>query len=217
MTTSTAPLPNPLIRQAIWLSWFTIGYNIIEGLVSIGFGIEEGSVALFGFGVDSFVEVFSALVVLWRFQGEAHLGAAMSPDREQKASLAIGWLFLILAGVTAFGGLAQILSRKHPDTTLPGVIVSIVSLSFMVFLWAKKKEVGTKLGSQTVVNDAACSMACIKLSAVLFVGSGVFYFAPQLWWADALAAIVMSYFIFQEGREMRAAAKAGKIACCGCS
>lgn len=203
------------IKTVIWLSWFTIVYNIAEGLISIFFGIEEVSVSLLGFGVDSFIETFSAMIVLWRFKKEALHEAGISAEREKKASLSIGSLFLALAGFTALFSLFQLFSGKHPETTLPGTIISLVSLSFMFFLWFQKKKYGTILQSSTVLNDAACSMACIKLSFILLAGSAIFYAAPSLWWADSVAALVMSFFIFKEGREIRESAQKNEIGC-GC-
>lgn len=205
-----------LIQRVVRLSWFTIIYNIVEGVVSMTFGIEEASVALFGFGVDSFIEAFSALIVLWRFKGEAKINEGLSKEKELRASSLIGGLFLFLAALTGVAATIQLWEGKHPQTTLPGAIISLLSLSFMFYLWKQKKMLGQELGSSTVLNDAACSLACIKLSGVLLLGSILFYVAPSLWWADATAAIVMSYFIFKEGHEIRENAKKGATGCCAC-
>lgn len=208
---------NILIKSVVWLSWFTIIYNVLEGIISIALGVEDVSVSLFGFGVDSFIEVFSALVVLWRFKKEELHTAGLSVEREKVASTIIGTLFLILAVTTAIFSVIQLFGGKHPATTFPGTIISIVSLSFMFFLWNRKKKLGQKLSSSTVLSDAACSFACIKLSMILLLGSGLFFIAPSLWWTDSVAALIMSYFIFNEGKEIRENAKNGNgPTCCGC-
>lgn len=191
-----------LVNQVIFLSWFTIVYNVIEGVVSMYFGIEEISVALFGFGVDSFIEAASAMIVLWRFRGEAGLDVATRSNREEKASAWIGRLFIFLASATFLVSVIQLVQQRHPETTVPGVIISLISLSFMFFLWWRKKTLGHALQSSTVLSDAACSLACIKLSGILLAGSFIFYIQPALWWVDSVAAIGMSYFIFKEGQEM---------------
>ena len=209
----------PLIRRAVALSWLTIFYNVIEGVVSMAFGYAENSVALFGFGADSFIEVASAFLVLWRFRGEAGEGGLLSLDRERKATLGIGVLFLMLAVGAFAGGATQIWQHSHPITTIPGLIVSALSLSFMFFLWKAKRKVGLTLGSSTVLKDAACSLACIQLSVVLFIGSFLFLVAPSLWWADSAAAIVLSGFIAKEGWETVAMARSEDFAggACGCN
>lgn len=207
-----------LIQKAILLSWFTIAYNLIEGFVSIGFGVSEGSVALAGFGVDSLIEVASAFVVLWRFRSESGATSDRSLERERKATLGIGALFLALAAITVLASGIQLWNGVHPETTIPGLVISALSLSFMFYLWSAKKSAGQALSSPTVLQDAACSLACIKLSVVLFLGSLIFLLFPSLWWADALAALILSFFIAQEGREAIKAARSEEFkgACCGC-
>jgi divalent metal cation (Fe/Co/Zn/Cd) transporter len=198
------------------LSWFTICYNVVEGVVSMAFGYAENSVALFGFGADSFIEVASAFLVLWRFRGETGEGGPLSLERERKTTLGIGLLFLLLAVGALAGGAIQLWQHSHPETTMPGLIVSALSLSFMFFLWKAKRNVGQALGSTTVMKDAACSLACIQLSAVLFAGSLVFMIAPSFWWADSAAAIILSGFIAKEGWETVEAARSEDFAGGGC-
>lgn len=192
-----------LVNRAIYLSWLTIIYNLVEGFVSLAFGIGDESVALAGFGVDSLVEVASAIFVLWRFRGK-------TMHRERTAVRGIGLLFIVLSAVTAVASLVQLYSHAHPSTTLPGLVISVLSLSFMLFLWSAKKKVGLALQSATVLKDAACSLACIKLSIILLAGSAVFLFFPSLWWADSVAALILSFFFAKEGHET---IRGG----CGCS
>ena len=199
-------------RRALWLSGLTIAYNLAEGLVSMHFGWIDDSVALFGFGADSFIEVASALLVLWKLMDHENLA------RERKAAGAIGWLFLWLGTGVAGGALLQLTARRHPPTTLPGLVISALSLAFMVFLWKAKVRAAKALDSATVAADAACSRACIQLSAVLFTGSLVFLVTPALWWADAVAALILALLIAREGFGMvRAARSACFTGGCGCA
>ncbi|MFA6004765.1 MAG: heavy metal transporter, partial [Elusimicrobiota bacterium] len=157
--------PDPaLISRAVRLSWFTVGYNIIEGLVSVGFGVKDDSIALAGFGADSFIEVASALVVLWRFRGESGLSVPLALAGERKATSIIGWLFMSLSAGTAAASALKLWQHAGPDTTIPGVVISLASLSFMFYLWTAKRAVARALDSSTVAKDADCSLACIKLS-----------------------------------------------------
>ena len=198
-------------RRALWLAGLTIGYNLIEGLVSMHFGWADDSVALFGFGADSFIEVASALLVLWKLLDHGNLA------RERKATGAIGWLFLWLGAGVAGGALLQLAGRRHPPTTVPGLVISVLSLAFMVFLWRAKRTAARALDSATVAADAACSRACIQLSAVLFLGSLVYLARPALWWADAVAALALALLIAREGLGMvRAARSACFTGGCGC-
>lgn len=206
------------IRRAIVLSWLTIGYNLLEGLVSIYFGIEEESVALAGFGGDSLIEVASAVLVLWRFRGESGRAEGMSIDRERRATFGIGLLFLLLALITVAASASQLVSRAHPDTTVPGLVISALSLSFMFLLWSAKRKAGLALDSATVMKDAACSMACIQLSFVLFAGSLLYFVVPALWWADAAAALLIAGLIAREGWEtVRSARSPDFSGGCGCA
>jgi divalent metal cation (Fe/Co/Zn/Cd) transporter len=211
---------NRWVRRAQGLALFTIAYNLIEGVVSVGFGIEEASWALLGFGMDSFVEVGSAAFVLWRFQGTLRSQGGPAPqeiEREKKASMAIAFLFVILALATMGGATHQLTTTSHPDTTWPGVIVAGLSLSFMFALWRAKLRVAAELNSRVMASDAACSLACIKLSTILLVGSLLFALFPTLWWVDAVAALVLGLFIGTEGWEMlKAARQPDFTGGCGC-
>ncbi len=203
------------LRYARALAILTITYNLVEGLVSMGFGWSDDSMALFGFGADSFIEVFSALLILWRLKADGCGDDLIA--RERKVTKAIGWLLLMLAAGTIGGSLLQLKAKGHPTTTLPGVIVSLASLGFMIYLWRAKLAAAKALDSRAVASDASCSLACIQLSAILLVGSLVFFVAPRLWWMDGVAALVLALFIAKEGWEMRKAAKREDFdGGCGC-
>jgi divalent metal cation (Fe/Co/Zn/Cd) transporter len=198
-------------RRALWLAGLTLAYNLVEGAVSMAFGWADDSVALFGFGADSFIEVASALLVLWKLMDHGDLA------RERKATQRIGWLFLFLAFGIAGGGALQLTARAHPPTTLPGLVISALSLACMGFLWRAKRQAARALDSATLAADAACSLACIQLSVVLFVGSLLFLLAPTLWWVDAAAALGLALLIGKEGVGMvRAARSACFTGGCGC-
>ncbi len=198
-------------RRALWLSGLTLVYNLVEGLVSMAFGWADDSIALFGFGADSFIEVASALLVLWKLLDHGNL------DRERKAVLGIGWLFLGLGIGIAGGAILQITAQRHPPTTVPGLIISALSLGFMAFLWRAKLQAAKALDSATLEADAACSLACIQLSVVLFAGSLLFLLAPALWWVDAAAALGLALLIGKEGIGMIRAAHGERFTGgCGC-
>ncbi len=218
MTATTLEADNDWVSRALVLAWVTIVYNVIEGAVAIAFGVSDDSVALFGFGADSLIEVASASIVMWRFRGEAGRGPEINAARERRATTAIGGLFVVLAVVMAGSSTAQLIAQAHPATTVPGLVISALSLSLMLFLWRAKLKAGQALESPTVLGDAGCTLACFKLSAVLFAGSLIFVVAPSLWWVDSVAAIVLGALIAREGVEtIREARKPDFSGGCGCA
>ncbi|MCA9729298.1 MAG: cation transporter [Candidatus Eisenbacteria bacterium] len=186
-------------RRAIQLAWFTIAYNLIEGVVAIGFGLSDDSIALFGFGLDSLIEVASAGLVLWRFREERGAHASGATERERFAARGIGILLVTLAVIVTAGAVSNLVRHVPPETAIPGMIVSLVSLSFMFLLWRSKTRAARALDSATVRSDAACSLACIQLSLVLLAGSALYRFLPTLWWADSAAAVALAILIGREG------------------
>ncbi len=212
---SDAP-PDAWMAYARFLALVTVAYNVVEGLVSIGFGASDDSVALFGFGADSFIEVGSALLVLWRLRAAPGC-ASTRLQRERRATRGIALLFVLLALGIAAGSLLQLAARRHPETTLPWVLISLASLGCMAWLWRAKRRAAAVLDSPTLAGDAACSLACIQLSAVLLGGSLLFMIRPALWWVDALAALVLAGFILREGIQgLQAAARTDFDGGCGC-
>jgi divalent metal cation (Fe/Co/Zn/Cd) transporter len=202
------------IRRAWALAWFTVVWNLAEGGVSIAFGAADDSVALWGFGADSLIEVASALLVMARLRKGFH---APATEAERRATLGIGFLFILLALVVKLGAVLQLAGGKHPPTTLPGLVIATLSLLFMVFLWRAKLNTATALDSAALRGDAACSLACVQLSIVLFAGSLLFLVSPGLWWVDATAAILLALLILREGLlTVRAARDPQFTGGCGC-
>jgi divalent metal cation (Fe/Co/Zn/Cd) transporter len=205
------------VQRVQWLARVTIGYNLLEGLVSMTFGVTDESVALFGFGVDSLIEVASAVMVLWRFRGERAIRPKSALARERTATVTIGSLLVVLAIGTVAGAAWRLWAHAGPETAVPGLVVATLSLSFMVWLWRAKRRAAAALDSPTVRGDAACSLACIQLSTVLLAGSLCAFLTPALWWADAVAAMGLALLIAREGVEsVRAARRPDFRGGCGC-
>lgn len=205
-------------ERALWLARATIAWNVIEGLVAMGFGIGEESVALFGFGVDSWVEVGSAAVVHWKLTRPASTCQTTAKKRERTATKWISALLLVLALGTVLGATIQLVSGRHPDSSVPSLVISVLSLAFMAFLWRAKRSAARALDSRTLALDARCSLGCIELSLVLLAGSLIYVVVPVLWWADAVAALGIAALIGREGWEgWKAASKPDFSGGCGCS
>jgi divalent metal cation (Fe/Co/Zn/Cd) transporter len=185
---------------ALWLAVFTILYNIVEGLVSIGFGVSDESLALFGFGVDSFIEVMSGIGILVMVNRIRRNPNTSRTPFEVTALRVTGTAFYILAVGLGATAVYNIFTNHKPETTLPGLIISIISIAIMWALVAGKRKVGRALNSMPILADANCTMVCVYMSLVLLASSFV-YELTGFGFVDSLGAIGLIYFSVNEGRE----------------
>lgn len=191
-------MPADLRRYALVLSWFTLAYNLLEGVLSIVAGVIAGSVALIGFGLDSFVESLSAGVMIWRLR---RTGTSEEEERkERRAVRLIGWTFYIFAAYVLFEAGEKLYFREAPDPSLFGLIIAGVSLVVMPVLYAQKLRTGKALGLRSLIADSKETLACTWLSASLIVGLGLNYLFGW-WWADPAVGLLVAYFLVREGME----------------
>jgi divalent metal cation (Fe/Co/Zn/Cd) transporter len=186
-------------EKALLAEYFTVGWNVIEGIVAIAAGIVAGSIALIGFGLDSYVEVASGIVLIWRLRKHG-FGDEEEEVAEKRAIFFVGLTFLALALYVTFESGKKLLLHEHPDESLVGIILAIVSLIVMPLLAWYKKKIAAEINSRALRADALETLACSYLSLTLVVGLG----ANALfgwWWADPLAALAMVYFLIREGCE----------------
>lgn len=189
-----------LYKIAFGLAVFTILYNIAEGLISMYFGYKDESLTLFGFGADSFIEVLSGL-------GIAHmvLRIQRQPDSnrdnfERTALTITGYSFYALVIGLAGTSMYNLWMGRRPETTLWGVIISIISIAVMWALVYSKTKVGRQLNSDAMLADAECTKVCISMSIVLLVSSGV-YELTKFAFIDIIGTLGLAYLSFKEGRE----------------
>jgi divalent metal cation (Fe/Co/Zn/Cd) transporter len=199
-------------NYALWLAIFTILYNLAEGLIAIFFGISDETLTLFGFGVDSFIEVMSGVGILAMV-----LRIRQHPDTDRSAfertALRItGTSFYILVAGLALTAIYNIVTGHKPETTLPGLIISIISIAVMWALVASKRKVGRELDSSPILADANCTLVCIYMSLVL-LASSLIYELTGFGFVDSLGAIGLIYFSYNEGKEAFEKA-AGMDNCC---
>lgn len=204
---------NKLLKYALYLAIVTIIYNIIEGLISIQFGLEDETIALFGFGLDSFVEVISGIGVLHmilRMQ-RSHVE---NHDKFEKTALRItGSVFYLLAIGLIVGSFLNLIYEIKPNTTLIGIVISSISIVTMYILMKAKLKVGKELSSDAIISDANCTKTCFYLSFIL-LASSVLYEIFGISYFDIIGAIGISYFAYKEGKEAFQKAKSNKIECC---
>ena len=185
---------------ALWLALFTIFYNIAEGLISIFFGISDEALTLFGFGADSFIEVMSGLGILAMV-----LRIRQNPDTsrtkfEVTALRVTGTAFYLLAVGLGATAIYNLFVAHKPETTLPGLIISAVSIAVMWALVMGKRKVGRALNSMPILADANCTMVCIYMSLVL-LASSLIYELTGFGFIDSIGALGLIYFSYKEGRE----------------
>ena len=203
---------NNLVKKAFILSLITIFYNIAEGIISVYFGTGDETLALLGFGVDSFVEVISGI-------GIAHMILRMryskvqSRDSFEKTALKItGTSFYLLTIGLIIGSVFNIINDVKPTTTIPGIVVASISILTMYWLMSSKLKVGKELKSDAIIADANCTKTCFYLSFILLGASGL-YELFNIAYFDIIGSLGIAYFAFNEGKEAFEKVKSGNLSC----
>jgi len=187
-----------VVRHGRRLEYFTIAWNALEGLVAVVAGAIAGSISLVGFGIDSFIEVTSGSVLLWRMSVDAEV--QRRELNERRALRIVGVCFLLLAAYIAYESVLDLWSRRVPEHSIPRIVLACVSLVVMPLLSRAKRKVGHALGSAAMHADAKQTEFCTYLSAILLAGLLLNAFFG-LWWADPVAALIMVPIIVKEGIE----------------
>ncbi len=200
MTTLSQTTENKHWRYALGLALFTIFYNLAEGLVSTYIGAQDEALTLFGFGVDSFIEVMSGIGILAMVIRIRNHPETPRSQFEQTALRITGAAFYLLALGLGVTGIYNLFVAHRPATTLPGLIISFVSIAVMWALVAGKRKVGHALDSAPILADANCTLVCIYMSLVLLVSSFVFQLTG-FGFVDSLGAFGLIYFSVKEGKE----------------
>jgi divalent metal cation (Fe/Co/Zn/Cd) transporter len=204
-----------LIRNAFILAIITVVYNVFEGLASVFFGASDETLALFGFGIDSFVEVISGAGILHMIVRMRKTGVQdiSNVDRfERQALMITGTAFYLLtAGLVVSSALSLFLHKK-PETTLAGIIISAISIFTMFVLMKMKLKTGRKLNSDAIIADANCTRTCFYLSFIL-LASSVLYEVFSIGWIDVAGSMGIAWFAFKEGREAFEKAQKEKHIC----
>ena len=201
-----------LFRKGFQLSLFTIFYNLFEGIISMILGFEDETLSLFGFGADSFIEVMSGVgiaVMIFRIRQNPDSSRSKFEIRALKIT---GTAFYLLSIGLIAGIVYNIVNHKKPDTTIWGIIISLISIAVMIWLMNSKKNVGKKLDSDPIIADANCTKVCVYMSLVLLVSS-LIYELTGFAYADAVGAAGLVYFSITEGKEAFEKAKGKECEC----
>ncbi len=201
-----------LYKTAILLSQITVFYNLIEGLVSVFLGLEDETLSLLGFGIDSFVEVISGIGI-WHMVHRMTRDVSGNVDPFERRALRItgGGFYLLTLGLVSTAAI-NLVRGHRPETTFWGIVISLVSIVTMGLLIRFKMRVGRQLHSDAIIADANCTKACLYLSFVLLAASAG-YAATGIGGLDSLGAIAIAVFAFREGREAFEKARGKSCSC----
>ena len=188
------------LERALRLEYVTVGWNLVEGGIAVAAAVAAGSVALLGFGIDSFVESASGLVLVWRLHAEGRGRSHEAVEQlDRRAHRLVGLsLFLLAAYIAGDAGLA-LWRHEVPTRSLVGIALTAVSIAVMLWLARAKRQAAAALGSRALAADAFQTTACWWLSIAALCGLGL-NALWHWWWADPIAALVMSVLIAREGR-----------------
>jgi divalent metal cation (Fe/Co/Zn/Cd) transporter len=200
----------PLIHQARVAESLVIAWMLVELIVALTAGIAARSVALTAFGVDSGIEVFTALVVLRQLLLHTDRATEEELDaRERQASRLVGWgLYGLVFYIVASSGWSLV-TRSQPESSLPGMVLAVTALLIMTPLWLWRRRLAEALYSPSLRGDAACSLVCIYMAATLLAGL-LLNRLLGWWWADPVAGLAMIWWIRGEAREALEAARSGR-------
>lgn len=197
-------------RRALVLSWLTVCYNIVEGVVAIAFGAAAGSIALVGFGLDSFVESLSGSVMIWRFSQHGRLTQEQERRVEHRAVKLVGWTFFVLAAYIAFEAARKLITREMPEPSLPGIIIALFSTVTMPTLFLLKRRTARAIGSHSLAADSKQTLACCLMSVALLAGL-LLNQVWGIWYADPIAGLAIAAWLVKEGVET---VRSGELCSC---
>jgi divalent metal cation (Fe/Co/Zn/Cd) transporter len=187
-------------KIAYILAVFTIVYNLAEGLIATWFGYQDETLALFGFGVDSFIEMISGFGIAYMVSRIQRNPTSHRSDFEKTALRVTGSSFYVLVVGLLLSAIITIIMEQKPTTTFWGVVISVISIVVMIFLLIGKIRVGNQLHSEAILADASCTKVCIYMSCVLLASSGI-YELTKFAYADALGTLGLAWFSYREGKE----------------
>ena len=207
-------LNNRYFHRALILAYLTIFFAFLEAAFSIYYGISDEALSLFGFGIGSLIEVVSAIGVAQMVIRIKQNSESNRTQFEKTALRITGTGFYILVGGLLVTCVYNIFTHHKPETTMPGIIISSVSICLMIGLLFGKSNVGKSLNSDAVLADAQCTKVCIYTSLILLISSGMFA-VTHLLYIDELGTLGIAYFSFKEGKECFEKAKSNKhCSCC---
>lgn len=202
-----------LYSLALGLAVFTIFYNLVEGIIATWFGYEDETLTLFGFGVDSFIELISGIGIVHMILRIRYNPAVQRDSFERTALRITGTAFYLLVAGLLIGAGLVIYTGQKPETTFWGVIISAISILVMLGLIYGKRKAGRGLNSEAILADANCTLVCVYMSIILLISSGL-YELTGLPYIDAAGTLGLAWFSYKEGKECFEKAASDKYCAC---
>ena len=189
-----------LVKKALFAQYALLAYNLVEGILSVFFGSAARSIALVSFGLDSFVESISTIIVTLRLRKSGKVSPQKEEAHERRALKLVGYSFILLSAYVMFESIRKLLYQEIPDASLPGIVIAFASIIFMSYLSKHRHDLGHKIGSHALVADSRQTQLCVYMSFALLGGIGL-NFLVGWWWAAPLADIIIAALAYQEGRK----------------
>ncbi len=180
-----------LRRRGLRLAWFIVVWDLIEGVVAVAAGLAAGSIALVGFGIDSGIEVFAAVVVIWQLRGGAHA-------RIKPALRLIAITFFVLGAYVGVEATRDLVTADKAGESVIGIILNVVALAVMAPVAVAQRRTGRALNNSVLVAQSAETWLSNYLSASLLVGLSL-NAAFGVWRADSIVALLIAAIAFHEG------------------
>jgi divalent metal cation (Fe/Co/Zn/Cd) transporter len=196
--TSDPSARRQLLDSALRLEYLTVGWNLVEGLIATGAALAAGSIALLAFGIDSFVESASGLVLTWRLLAEQRAHNPRVERLDRRAHQLVGISLFALAAYITFDAATSLIGRDVPKPSTVGIVLTTISIGVMLWLGWAKGRAAAALHSRAMAADAFQTTACWWLSVAALCGLGL-NASFGWWWADPVAALVMAALIVREG------------------
>src|SRR3954468_8547806 len=185
-----------LARRVRLLSWLSLGAMSVEGIVAVAAGVMAGSIALVGFGLDSAVEGFASVIIIWRFTGSR----VMSQTAERRAQKLVAIQFFILAPYVSVESVRALIGGEHPDVSVLGMALAVWSLVTMPLLGAAKQRIAEEIGSAATKGEGRQNLLCAYLAGALLVGLAGNAIVGA-WWLDPAVGLLIAAVAVKEGRE----------------
>jgi divalent metal cation (Fe/Co/Zn/Cd) transporter len=183
-----------LARRARLLSWLSLGWMTVEGAVAIAAGVAASSIALVGFGLDSAIEGFASVIIIWRFSSKRMFSAAA----EERAQRLVAIQFFLLAPYVAIESVRHLLSGEHAETSWPGIALAVGSIVLMPLLAVAKQRIADALGSPATRGEGRQNMLCAYLAGALLLGLLGNALAGA-WWLDPVVGLLIAGLAVREG------------------
>ncbi|TPR43600.1 cation transporter [Apilactobacillus micheneri] len=194
-------MENNTLSKSINIEYLSTLWMLIEFVVALYSGIMAKSILLIAFGLDSFLEIISGVILIWRLKKEANGAKNETIEKAEKiTSKLVGVILILLSIYVTITSLLNLFGHGLADDSLSGIIIAILSLLIMPFFIIKKRHYGKILKSGALIEDSYCNVTCAYIAGTVLIGM-ILNALFGLWWADSVAALVLVYFIFTEGLE----------------